>query len=185
MQCPAKARGFTLIELMITVAVAIILAGIAMPSFRSMLASERMSSESFDVMAMLTLARSEAIKRNGPVTATPANGDWKQGWAITGTIPLPANCTPGSALAACGGGGTTTISSQSPLRGADISITCVQSATQVPCGAISYNASGRLTTGNAPSIQIVSTSLPASGGQNARCIKITLSGMPKSKKGKC
>lgn len=165
-----KARGFTLIELMITVAVAIILAGIAIPSFRSMMASERMSSESFDVVAMLTLTRSEAIKRNADVTSTP-NGNWKQGWVIASTF----------------NGNPITINRKDALSGADITITCYQGTTvQATCNAITYNASGRLAnTAAKQSIQILSSSLPASGGQNARCISIRLSGMPKSKKGNC
>lgn len=170
-QPPAKARGFTLIELMITIAVAIILAGIAMPSFRSMIASERISSESFDVVAMLTLTRSEAIKRNTAVTSTPNNGNWKQGWVIATTY----NSNP------------VTINSKDALSGSDITITCYQGGTALAaCSTITYQANGRLKTGSvAESIQILSSSLPSSGGQNARCISITLSGMPISKKGSC
>jgi type IV fimbrial biogenesis protein FimT len=168
-----KAHGFTLIELMITIAVAIILAGIGLPSFRAMIASERMSNESFDVVAMLTLTRSEAIKRNATVTSTPNNNNWKQGWVITSTF----------------NGNPVTISTKDALSGSDITISCFQGTTpQASCGAISYQANGRLdpnTTPQAPSLQIFSTSLPASGGQNARCISIDLSGRPRTKKGTC
>ncbi|HKB59429.1 MAG TPA: GspH/FimT family pseudopilin [Gallionellaceae bacterium] len=167
-----KARGFTLIELMITIAVAIILAGIGLPSFRSMIASERMSNESFDIVAMLTLTRSEAIKRNATVTSTPNTNNWKQGWVITSTF----------------NGNPVTINTKDALSGSDITITCFQGTSQAACGAIAYGPSGRLdpnTTPQAPSIQIISTSLPASGGQNARCISIDLSGQPRTKKGTC
>lgn len=175
-----KARGFTLIELMITIAVAILLAGVGVPSFRAMIASERMSSESFDIVAMLTLARSEAIKRNATVTATPnldpstSSNNWKQGWVITSTF----------------NGNPVTISTKDALSGSDITISCFQGSplTATPCSPISYMANGRLdrnTMTQSQSIQIFSTSLPASGGQNARCVSIDLSGRPLTKKGTC
>ena len=169
-RAPGNARGFTLIELMIPIAVAIILAGIGLPSFRAMIASERMSSESFDIVAMLALTRGEAIKRNAQVTSTPNNNNWKDGWVIT--APFSGN--------------TVTISTKDALSGSDITITCFQGTTQAACGAIVYDPSGRLPTGSvAQSIQVFSTSLPASGGQNARCVSIDLSGQARTKKGTC
>ena len=58
------ARGFTLIELMITLAVAVILLVIAVPSFRTMTISNRLTTTANDVVAALNTARMEAIKRN-------------------------------------------------------------------------------------------------------------------------
>lgn len=59
-----SARGFTLIELMVTVAVMAILAGLAVPSFQGLLRSSRLAGESNDILAALSLARSESVRRN-------------------------------------------------------------------------------------------------------------------------
>ena len=59
-----SALGFTLIELMITLAVAVILLVIAVPSFRTMTISNRLTTTANDVVAALNTARMEAIKRN-------------------------------------------------------------------------------------------------------------------------
>ncbi|MDO8812680.1 MAG: GspH/FimT family pseudopilin [Gallionella sp.] len=76
--------GFTLPELLIVLAVAGILAAIAVPSFQSLTQSQQVKNASFELFSNLSLARSEAIKRNANVTVAPlVAGDWGQGWAIT------------------------------------------------------------------------------------------------------
>lgn len=76
--------GFTLPELLIVLAVAGILAAIAVPSFQSLTQSQQIKNASFELFSNLSLARSEAIKRNGNVTVTPlVAGDWGRGWTIT------------------------------------------------------------------------------------------------------
>ena len=79
----ARAAGFTLAEILIVVAIMGILAAIAAPSMADMVRSQRLRTAAFDVFAALTLARSEAIKRNNAVTITPAGGtNWALGWVI-------------------------------------------------------------------------------------------------------
>ncbi len=156
-----KYRGFTLVEVMVTVIVIAILTAVALPAFRSFISTQRIKNASFDMMAMLTLARSEAIKRNGQVTAAPTNNDWAQGWTVT---------------AANG----TVISRQNPMPG--ITITCLQGSplTAVACSSLSYDAAGRCA--NAQSMEISST---GTTGANTRCLSIDLSGRPGSRKGAC
>jgi type IV fimbrial biogenesis protein FimT len=60
--------GFTIVELMITLAVASILMALAVPSFNQMIVSGRLTAQSNDMLASISLARSEAIKRNASVT---------------------------------------------------------------------------------------------------------------------
>lgn len=64
----AKAAGFTLIELMFAIAVAAVLLGIGVPSFRDFVRNSRMAASANDIITDFNLARSEAIKRNVPVT---------------------------------------------------------------------------------------------------------------------
>ena len=88
---PTRGSGFTLVELMVTIAVLAIIASIAIPSMRSLIASNRLAAMSTDVVASLQLARSEAIRRNAPVTvcsssdgaSCQASTDWSR-WIVIG-----------------------------------------------------------------------------------------------------
>ena len=60
-------RGFTLTELMVTLAVAGVLAGVAVPNLRSFIQNSRLSSASNDLLRSFNLARTEAIKRQANV----------------------------------------------------------------------------------------------------------------------
>lgn len=77
------ARGITLIELLATLAVAVILASVAAPSFSALIAGQRAKSAASSLYASLARARSEAMMRNAGVTIAPKNGAWMNGWQIT------------------------------------------------------------------------------------------------------
>ena len=77
-----QSRGFTLLELLVVIAVAGILASLALPSFKEYMGIQKIRAAAFDVSAAILAARSEAIKRNASVTMVQAGGDWKNGWTI-------------------------------------------------------------------------------------------------------
>ncbi len=64
----SKAAGFSMIELMVTVAVLAILAAIATPSFTAIINNNRLTSNANELVASLQLARSDAVTRNTAVT---------------------------------------------------------------------------------------------------------------------
>ncbi|MGI5309100.1 GspH/FimT family pseudopilin [Rheinheimera sp. WS51] len=86
-----KQQGFTLIEMMVTVAVIAITLAIAVPSFTSLINGNRLTGQANEILAALILARTEAIKQNQVMvlchssdatncSAAPSTG-WK-GWLV-------------------------------------------------------------------------------------------------------
>lgn len=86
-----RARGFTMIELMVVLAILGILAGLAAPGMSKLIASQRVRAAASDLHLALVKARSEAIKRNATATITPAAGGWAAGWTITAPGPNPGD----------------------------------------------------------------------------------------------
>lgn len=78
---PGRQHGVSLIEAMMALSIAAILAGAAVPAMKDALVRHRLRGGSSDLHATFYLARSEAIRRASPVAVTPADGrDWSTGW---------------------------------------------------------------------------------------------------------
>lgn len=83
-------RGFTLVELLITIAVAGILLGFAVPTFKNVIQNSRLRTDAASLAGALNLARSEAIRRAQQVTVCLSSdgatcvttGTWEQGWVV-------------------------------------------------------------------------------------------------------
>lgn len=79
--------GFSLIELMVTMFVALVLIGIGVPSFSTAMKNNRLSKNTNELLTHLMRARSEAIKRGRPVLICAANSNcnsaqWESGWVM-------------------------------------------------------------------------------------------------------
>lgn len=89
-----KLSGFTLVELMITLAVAAILLTIATPSYIALTANNKAATEANKLLYAINLTRSEAVKRGSVVSlcarksprtnpeTCAASTDWSTGWLM-------------------------------------------------------------------------------------------------------
>ena len=75
--------GFSLMELMVCIAILLIILTLSVPSFQATLNNNRLSVTVNDFYASLNLARAEGIRRGSRVNMAPLTGtDWTSGWTI-------------------------------------------------------------------------------------------------------
>ncbi|WP_077529111.1 GspH/FimT family pseudopilin [Vreelandella utahensis] len=77
-----RQKGFTLIELMISVALLIILVTVAVPAFQGVVESRRITTKTNLLLSSVNTTRSEAIKRGEVVTLKAVDDDFAKGWCI-------------------------------------------------------------------------------------------------------
>ena len=102
-----RGRGFTLVELMVTVSILAILLAIGVPNFRNFMLKQQVAADADTLSSAFRLARSEALKRGGVVTICPspdpsadtpacvsaATTNWSTGWLIFIDYPNAAGKT--------------------------------------------------------------------------------------------
>lgn len=95
MKYHTQMKGFTLIELMIGVALAAIILTMAVPSFSTAMKNNKVVTATNELIVDINFARGEAVKRGKPVvlcrSASPANAtptcsgtanNWSSGWLV-------------------------------------------------------------------------------------------------------
>lgn len=93
-----QANGFTLVELMVVIAVVAILAVVAMPSYQALMDNYRVRKAGEDVVSLISNARSAAVKLHREVNVSFATG---ASWC-TGARAAAAPAAGAQALAATG-----------------------------------------------------------------------------------
>jgi len=154
-------RGFTLVELIIVLTIIGIMVALAAPGMQSFSSSNRLTTQINDVLADISLARSEAIKRNvaAGLCVTAANGtscvpsgNWANGWLVY-------YCS--SASTPCPSASKVTIKLREPLTGSNTLTT--------PGDEIAFSKSGLLSSGSG---QLTLTD-PKTGSKRIVCIGST------------
>ncbi len=78
-----RTKGFTLIELVIVLTIVGIIAAMAVPSFTTVIANNRLAATSNDLIGLLNYARAEAVKQGVVVRVAPVDNsnNWNNGVA--------------------------------------------------------------------------------------------------------
>lgn len=158
---PFGKKGFTLIEMAISLVVLGVLIALAAPGFREFILQQRIKTASFDMFSSLTLARSEAVKRNGTVFLIPATGGWANGWCVA--LTSGATCTA-----------TTTDTNVLHYQGIKANLTLTASASSV-----SFDRAGHASV----AFTFLIANTPGLADVSGRCVGIDISGRPYSKVG--
>jgi type IV fimbrial biogenesis protein FimT len=86
-----RQKGFTLVELLITIVVVSILLAAAVPSFMQFIKNNRITGQANSFVVSTQMARNEAVKRGAGTTMCAANADmdgcsgsnnWTSGWIV-------------------------------------------------------------------------------------------------------
>lgn len=77
-----RCRGFTLLEMMVAVAVLAILLAVGLPAFGGLVDNQRLDSSADALLRSVQYARGEAARRNHYVTMVPLDDHWHSGWVV-------------------------------------------------------------------------------------------------------
>ena len=154
---PHRARGFTLVEIVITVAIVAVLAAVAAPTMSSIMTRHRVQDATSDLFAALIKARGEALMLNADVSVSPIGGNWAGGWRV----PDPTNTGKFFDV-------------HEPVDAVAIRMS--------GASAITYQYNGRLRGGLGVKFNL-STSI--AGYTTAACVTVDPSGRPSTQDGPC
>ena len=148
-------RGFSLVELMVTITIGAILMAAAVPGFIAMVSNNRLQTQSSNLVLSLNLARSESIKQDlaGGVAVIAAGGVWTNGWSVC-----------------CAAGTATALQSQGAV-GNNLTVKAVNPAGAL--GTITFDSNGALLAGAGT---VMFTFCDSRGSSVAREVEVDMAG---------
>jgi type IV fimbrial biogenesis protein FimT len=182
-------KGFTLIELMVTIAVLAILIAIGYPSFSDAMRNNRIITQTNELVTALNIARAEAAKRGISVSVCSTNAaqsacggaaDWSNGWMAftdaSGTAGTCDSCTNDTTADATAADIVVQIWA-APSGGVHLD------TTTTPPAFVTFRPDGSVT--GVPTPVIFTMLQPTCTGQHARKITIQPSGSMHSEATSC
>ena len=177
-------KGITLVELIIVLTIAGVLAALAAPGMQRFVASNRLTTQVNDLLADISTARSEAIKRNtitGICTSTSgtsctAGGNWVNGWLVYYVCPATdPTCVVGTLV---------TVKMHEALTGSNTlsaTQTDVSSGTTSSVDTVTYSKSGAFSS----QAFTYTFTLCDPGQKQSRIVGITVVGQTSVSSGTC
>lgn len=136
---PAQQKGFTLIELMVTLVVLVIALTIGVPSFVTWIKNNRIDTATRTLAGALQLARNEAVSRQTVITVD-SGGDWSNGLRIYTDTAANGNTAYNAA-------------EDDLIKDLDFSMDGIRTTNAVdPLDYISFTSTGLLNEGGAPRV---------------------------------
>jgi len=175
-------RGFTLIEVLVVIAIMGIAMAVAMPGLRDLMDNQKMKTATFDLVTTVMQARSEAIKfgatAGASISIVASSGTsvnaakFNNGWCIvfSSTSACDVSSPAGDVM-----------NIAVPVANVVYTVTTCTTASVTSC-AITFGRSGRLVSGAAVKIQVDNDS---GGASMPRCVTIDASGNAMTKVGVC
>ena len=172
----ARMRGFTLIELMVTLVVLAIVVGIAIPNFSTMIRDNRSITLADELIGAVNYARAQAITASGPVSlcassnGTTCGSDWTEGWIVFTDGVTSDTVTP------------PVVSTVLRYWDAPASATITVAQNSTPTNFIRFTNLGTLArTGNA----LITSQIEGCTGDSAREITINRGGVTRATNVSC
>lgn len=180
-----KSDGFTVIELLVTVAMAAIIVTMAVPSLRSLVQDNRSATAGNSFLTALNLARATAVQSSVPVSICPKDSasqtcstqnDWITGWIVF------KDADDNGALASS----SDILRVFRPLQnGAVMKGDCIGSTSSTCPTFVTFEPTGALNLDSSTSGITFSIQFPDCTGQSKRIITLNPQGRPASATAAC
>lgn len=170
--CRQPECGFTVVELVITMAIIAILAGVALPAYQDFTKNACLTSVSSKLISSLQYARSEAIKRRIRIYVTPervgTQKSWNYGWAVGHTVIDNSNPNTGP------------VARHVVFRRFDKGRCDATDIRRAGTGAVGYNPDGAMASSSTMTFYVCDDRDNQRQRSPGREIKISATGRPKT-----